>query len=519
MGVTGYNVYRDGTLLPPPTGTTFSEPAPAPGTSHTYAIVATDAANHTSESDINVTIPGGPNPAAPIDVASNQYIPQSWQDDFYNNLTLILRQRMAALLPGSLPPPAARFWYDPGDTIIVGTPPPYTDTMIHGTTGQYAYFDSNGSGQWNGNDPVWAVSGNTAVYTGQSFVYTPSTGNVSVPIGIMGKTNICFATVNSSLLIWADSTTSFGQDLVNFYGAVNTVLPYYDSGAGNTYNPAADRLSVGTVLADMPGGPPATTFQSDTVTISAPSTGTLSWTVSDSAGALSQELIPGDSILLSGVWYPIQSWTANQITLSQPYIGLAVSAPLTVRNWTLVPSLSDSGTGAKFSYERGNFTAGDLVFPQQFDELHFALSMMNNLAPFYGQTNYGARSSQFISVATDVLNAYESVFGTQAAADATLRNDILNGKYNSDATEDTTGSTALRGLVHAIEEAVYVRDGNGWVAPHGTPLTFAEDLPLLQALLPEIDNSLDKSIVIRQAGSWSGDPYGHSLWRRLINCR
>ena len=95
------------------------------------------------------------------------------------------------------------------------------------------------------------------------------------------------------------------------------------------------------------------------------------------------EILPGDSISINGTWYGIyrvQSDTVldadglnsdqGQPASSPPESGL----PLTLINWTKVPATSDSDTRLTFSYERGEPDAGSLVFPQQFQQLHDALT-------------------------------------------------------------------------------------------------------------------------------------------------
>ena len=48
VGVTGYKVFRDGTQIASPSGTTYQDPGLTPGTSHTYRISARDAAGNES---------------------------------------------------------------------------------------------------------------------------------------------------------------------------------------------------------------------------------------------------------------------------------------------------------------------------------------------------------------------------------------------------------------------------------------------------------------------------------------
>jgi hypothetical protein len=66
VGVVGYNVYRNGTLLAGPTQpdpnppTTYSDDTAVPGTAYTYQVSAVDAAgNESSKASVSVTTPSG----------------------------------------------------------------------------------------------------------------------------------------------------------------------------------------------------------------------------------------------------------------------------------------------------------------------------------------------------------------------------------------------------------------------------------------------------------------------------
>lgn len=560
VGVTGYYVYRDSQQIAFSPGTTYSDDEISPGETYAYKVVAVDAAGNNAgllfpPSDapsVEAIIPDTTSSPS-IDVSPQQFIPQAWQDDFYNNLTAILRQRMAAVPGGAGTPPEAQFWYDANDTIISGTLPTSGDTtQIEGASGLYCYYDSHGKGVWtmdrptvngqkvNLDDPVWEDVDHTGIYRdGEPII---DSGNGTLKAGDAGKTNgICYANISTGTLIWEDSTTSFSQDFANFYVGLNNLLPYYANGGGDIDNPSSTRLSAGFVLQNMYGGVVneinITSVTSDTLTITEPNPGQYQFT--DTASALTRELKPGDNILITdaaghGTWYPIGSYGNSVLSLSEPYVGATGSGmQIIVRNWTLVPTLKDSGTSADFVFERGLPStlpaANNLVFQQQFAEIHAALGMLNKLAPFYDQTFYADRSSQFIGVASDVANAYESVFGVSATPgtdDYLLRHDIVSGNADPGAieysgielqnTNDHVSLNLLRTMVDQLETVIYVRGGpdsaNGWVTgADGVPLTFSEDTTLLASLLPKITNPLDSSIVIRQAGNWSDDSLGHSI--------
>jgi hypothetical protein len=64
--VVGYNVYRNGTLLPRPTQpdpnppTSYSDQAASPVTTYTYQVSAVDAAgNESSKASVSITTPSG----------------------------------------------------------------------------------------------------------------------------------------------------------------------------------------------------------------------------------------------------------------------------------------------------------------------------------------------------------------------------------------------------------------------------------------------------------------------------
>ncbi len=66
IGVVGYNVYRNGTLLPGPTQPdpnpprTYSDETASPGTTYTYEVSAVDAAgNESTKASASVTTPDG----------------------------------------------------------------------------------------------------------------------------------------------------------------------------------------------------------------------------------------------------------------------------------------------------------------------------------------------------------------------------------------------------------------------------------------------------------------------------
>ena len=58
-GVAGYLVYRDGTLIAQPTGTSYTDGASVPGTTYTYTVAARDGAGNASARSAAVTVTAG----------------------------------------------------------------------------------------------------------------------------------------------------------------------------------------------------------------------------------------------------------------------------------------------------------------------------------------------------------------------------------------------------------------------------------------------------------------------------
>ncbi|HSZ55715.1 MAG TPA: hypothetical protein VK797_08650 [Tepidisphaeraceae bacterium] len=522
VGVTKYNVYRNNTFLASTTGTTISEAVPAAGATYMYEVAAVDAAGNsvTQNSYASIAVTGPSTP--PIDASPNQYIPQSWQDDFYNNMTAVLRQRMAAVLPAPITPLDSRFWYDQSDTLISGSvslPSSGTITQIHGTQGQYAYEDINGAGHYQAGDPVWQINPNSStpnIYQGEPIIY-PATNPPSVPIGTWASTNgICSAVLkNGSTLVWADSTTSFSQDFANFYASIDLVIPHYSVNR-DFNNPSSDSLSVGDIMNSLYYTPqnPAPPIPGFTFSITPTPSGATSANIS--GGDVSKVIVPGDCMLIGSIWYPVSDSgnSSNTLSLGKPCYGGPSAPPITgnlvLLNWTLVPAMTDTNSGATFQYERGIPSQGGLIFAQQFKELHDALSQLIGLTPFYNETNFDGYSELFLSVASQVINAYDSVFGADGDGFRAL---IAGGAGGADAIDDPTLIIDMENMVTQMEGVVYERGSgpNGWkVDQNGNAMTFSQDTMLLDQLLPPKSN-VTTGATIRVMGHWSKDEFGNAL--------
>ena len=84
VGVTGYNVYRGGTLVTTVTGTSYTDTGRAPSTSYTYTVRARDAAGNLSGASNSVTATtsaggGDPDPD-PAKMAGAPYLYMGWGD-------------------------------------------------------------------------------------------------------------------------------------------------------------------------------------------------------------------------------------------------------------------------------------------------------------------------------------------------------------------------------------------------------------------------------------------------------
>jgi hypothetical protein len=229
-GVTGYNFYRTGDFTQREvSGTSCTDTSAVAGDTYTYYVQAISAGGYSTASQINVTVPSG---TPSFDASPSQIIPIDWQNYLYeptNGLIAVLRQKMAVV--GLTPTPVAN-WYDATDSLIPSSGVlPSEPTLVHGTTGQYAYYDRNGSGLWSSNDPIWLIASGdgTTFQLGESTVYTPSGWTGPIPTGTVGRTNGIMAATDAhgNPLIWVDAPSSFRNDLVSVYQDVERLIPYF----------------------------------------------------------------------------------------------------------------------------------------------------------------------------------------------------------------------------------------------------------------------------------------------------
>ena len=362
--------------------------------------------------------------------------------------------------------------YDPGEAL------PTDPSQIHGAQGTEFYADLQGIGKWAVGDPIWDDTDGDGIYqAGDTIRY----GNASqLQAGVtFGKTaglnsydySYTIGSTNySQRLIWVDNTT-FRQDFAAFYPALEAIVPYFQDPNLTTY--PGDAWSLGSLLDQDHAANPSINSTPDTpggsITVTVPSGATTTFQVTGSGTHFGQELKPGDSILINGSWYQVdftQLITDTQLTLAQPYAGSAGSSwsgTLQVRNWTRVPTQAAAGSEPAFTFERGRPDANSLIFPQQFQELHYVLGQLNQVDnTFYDTSVFDQQTSaNFIRVATKTINAYEAVFGMPSPSDdALIRSTLVNHMADPGAIFKSQYVISLRNMASAIGNTIYAKTGN-----------------------------------------------------------
>ena len=279
---------------------TYTDSTVTAGGSYTYTVTALDAAAQESlPATVSIVVPIA-NTA--LDSSPNQYIPPEWQTDFYDNLTAVLRQKMAAIPGVTLVPPAAAHWFDTADDRIAGSVPT-SQTQIQGHEGSWSYLDVSGSRTFVMGDPIWNNSDNNNTFnstddfylaSGTTYIHYPAgtTGTAAPSIGTVGRTDglNSGSILGGGTVIWHDKTT-FAQDFAAFYSGLADVIPDYGPTTYDTNNPYTARYSVGDVL------PSADTATFTDVSISIGSGGTTgTTTVTVTAGDPTQKLVTGDNV-------------------------------------------------------------------------------------------------------------------------------------------------------------------------------------------------------------------------------
>jgi len=537
VGVDHYDVTRSSPVSPNTPVDLGTTPTPSmtasgltAGTSYTFQVTAYDAAgNKSASTSATVTTPGD---AAPVDQAPNQYIPQVWQNYFYNTLTAALREKITQLptggpnavtiphasgwlsvvSPQSLGAPAAaglltnglfpatNVWFhdlngngllDPSESEVVSANPPGAPN----SSTQVWYIGPNSNGIYDPNQDVivpdpWMIQGTSGqydycdltgsgqyvtgdpVWAGGSVFQTGDTVIAGSPTpGMYGRTNGIYsynAGGNAGPLIWADPD-NFRQDFVAFYNAMDALIPHFASGQAYPN----DAYTVGGLLASINATPVAGLGTISIQTSGNPPQGTV---VTGSGTHFLSQFVTDDNIEINGNWYPIAGVASDtQLSLAQPYFGPSIGgSSYALINWTKVPQTTDADTGLSFSFTRGQPDADSALFPQQFQQLHDALQQLNSYPQRYGQTVFDQKTSAaIIAAATPVINVYESLFGVPgpgSSATDGLRTFIDGGGVDPGAVYTTSAIVTMQGMIGAILQDVYARGpDNGWtLSPSGS---------------------------------------------------
>ncbi len=165
VAVTGYKVYKNGTYIATTTGTSFTDSSVTAGVENHYEVSSRDAAGNESSLNSNsiAVTPGGAPTVA--NISQNQFVPDDWQDYFYNTLTPGLRSFDSFA--------AARGWLDlsasaaggPDSVILNGTLQSSSISGISLPTVTASLNDKNGNGLYDDGEAVWVPLGSTSAYT------------------------------------------------------------------------------------------------------------------------------------------------------------------------------------------------------------------------------------------------------------------------------------------------------------------------------------------------------------------
>ena len=204
MGVAGYNLYLSGqpdtplnSSLITTTSYTYNGSLTA-GSTYSFDLVAQDAAgNKSGDAGVSALIPTTNIPAQ--DQSSDQYIPQDWQNYFYNDLTATLRGKITQLpsdLSAKITIPYANYgWLHVPATGISGRDRRSNLSRIHPDRAATNVFfhDLNGNGYLDPGESAWISSpyGANGYVQGDTIVAGPenippgtfSTGHVVYYVG------------------------------------------------------------------------------------------------------------------------------------------------------------------------------------------------------------------------------------------------------------------------------------------------------------------------------------------------
>ena len=217
-----------------------------------------------------------------------------------------------------------------------------------------------------------------------------------------------------------------------------------------------------------------TTTLAGTISATADPSGNIS-TITGDGTQFTQDILPGDYLLVDGKWLEPTVVSDTQLSvIALDSAGFSDIAP-TVINWMKVPHDSEFGTA--FQFMRGVPDSNSLIFPEQFKQLQDVLSDLQNAPQIYDVGTFDTSSStEFVSVATQVIDAYEGIHGdTQDIQKLIVP--LESGDMDPGALYKWSYITQLQGLVDTIAGDVYVRGSgpNGWKVVNGGMVTFSDD--------------------------------------------
>ncbi len=324
VGVTGYQVFRDGAFISAPTGTTFADTSVTAGATYAYTVKAIDAAGNLSATSntANATIPGGGGdtqaPTVPTNLAasapSSSQVNLSWT--------------------GSTDNVGVTGYKIYRGGVEIGTSPTssYTDTTVVAGTA-YSYFVQ-----------AYDAANNTSASSNTATVTTPTSGGDTTPPST--PTNLVGTPSGTQVaLSWTGSTDNVGVTGYKVYrGGVEiasvTTTAYTNTGlTAGTYQYTVKAF-------DAAGNLSAT---SNTATVTVASAGTIS--------------ISAISIVQSTFSSSVQfKWTTNVSATGTVKYGISPTS-LTSTLFASTAKLSQAITGSPFTkgvtyYYQINATSG-----------------------------------------------------------------------------------------------------------------------------------------------------------------
>jgi cellulose 1,4-beta-cellobiosidase len=318
VGVTGYRVYRGGTLIASPTGTSYTDTGLTNGTAYSYTVAATDAAGNLSAQSAaaSATPVGAPTaPSAPTGLtatAGNTQVSLSWTAPYNGGaaITDYIVQYRTTAGPGT--------W----TTFADGTSTATTATVTGLTNGtgydfHVAAVNSIGTGAYSSTASATpAVNVTASIVAKASTVATPgtTTTTINMPATVAaGDILTVLASVNDANTYTFTAPTGWTTRLLNANGGtqgfVLTKTATGSEASGTialTWNVAPDE----TVIAE------AYTLRGISTEVPvATGSGTLAFTAGPAMPALTG--LPADTMVLGMGWVHAQATTTSPSGMTQ----------------------------------------------------------------------------------------------------------------------------------------------------------------------------------------------------------